>query len=176
LLNQEKSKTELEGYEKEYTFMKSGYDAKYIEVYNHMSAVVKGETQPDIKSTEKELYAITDSTETTEVGVPLYWGTAIKNSKYYPTNEKDDEILKHLIDIRLTYLDKFNYKIDFEFKPNEFFTDVILTKTFIFDEKTEEIEKSTGTNVHWASADKNPKIKITTKKIKKGKKVETKKN
>jgi len=45
----------------------------------------------------------------------------------------------------------------------------------LFDLKTEEIEKATGCNIHWTSQDKNPTIKLTTKKIKKGKKVETKK-
>ncbi len=101
----------------------------------------------------------------------------MKNSSFFPANEKDDAILKHLKDVRIKPVEgnRTDFTVEFEFSENEFFTPTILTKTYIFDKETEEVEKSVGCNIKWSSADKNPSIEVKTKKVKKGKSVETKK-
>jgi len=156
-LNTEKTKVELDGYENEYNKLKRVYDLKYNDVYSRISLIVKGEG------------AATESQN--ENGIPEFWSTAIKNSKYFPTNQKDSEILKHLINIKLIYIDETtaSYKIEFEFAPNEFFTETVLTKSFFFDAKTEELSKIAGCQISWISADKNPGFK-KVKKSTKGKK------
>jgi nucleosome assembly protein 1-like 1 len=68
-----------------------------------------------------------------------------------------------------------NFVVEFEFNQNEYFTPNILTKTYFFDEETDEVEKTTGSSIQWPSQDKNPRVEVKTKKVKKGKSVETKK-
>jgi nucleosome assembly protein 1-like 1 len=100
----------------------------------------------------------------------------LKNSNYLPVNEKDEKVLSHLKDIRYKLLGTENtcdFVIEFEFNPNEYFPQTLLTKSYFFN-KDEEIEKTQGCQIGWVSNDKNPRIKISTKKVKKGKKVETK--
>jgi len=177
-LNKEKGDLESSGYEKEYNDMKKGYDAKYREIYEQVAVIVNGDKNAELNETESTKYSINSSTESTEKGIADFWSLAIKNSKYFPKNTKDEEILKHLKEIKLIPLDgnEMNYKIDFDFSPNDFFTETLLSKTFLFNANTEEIEKSTGTQIHWTSQDKNPQIKVTTKKVKKRKKSGNQKN
>lgn len=89
-------------------------------------------------------------------------------------NEKDEEILKNLVDVRLTYGEKgMNFAVEFEFKDNEYFTPNILRKEYFYQEDR-TLEKAASTKVEWKSADKNPGKKTVTKKVKKGKSIETK--
>jgi hypothetical protein len=121
-------------------------------------------------------YKLEPCSESSESGIPGYWGTALKNSQYFPINEKDEEVLKHLKDIRLKPVEnhRLNFTLEFEFAPNEFLTDTVLTKTYFHNEDDETIEKTTGSAINWTSQEKNPRVEIKNKKIKKGKKVETK--
>lgn len=127
-------------------------------------------------SEEKTKYGITETTESLESGIPNYWGVVFKNSGYLCVNEKDEEVLKFLKDVRMKpdTNTKLDFTIEFEFAPNEYFTESVLTKTYHYDEKTEEVQKTTGSKISWTSQEKNPRVKVVTKKIKKGKKVETK--
>ena len=70
---------------------------------------------------------------------------------------------------------KLNFTLEFEFSANEFFTQTVLTKTYFYDATSEEVEKTTGCQINWSSQEKNPRVEIKTKKVKKGKSVETKK-
>lgn len=77
-------------------------------------------------------------------GIPEFWLTALKN--HVPTAEtisdRDEEALKHLVDVRLFYLDgdKPGFKLHFVFTANEFFEDAELTKTYYYQVST-DIEK-----------------------------------
>jgi len=175
-LNKEKGKLEDE-FDKEYNLIKHDADAKYRVIFDDVSKIVKGDELKPLKEQELSDYGLTNSEEQGEVGIPEYWGTAIKNSKYFPANDKDDEILKHLVDIRIKPATDsiVNYTLEFEFRPNEFFAETVLSKSFVFNENTEEVEKTIGCPINWTSPEKNPRIKITNKKVKKGKKVEIKK-
>lgn len=59
-----------------------------------------------------------------------------------------------------------DFTIEFEFAPNEYFTDTLLTKSYFFNDETDEVQKTVGSQIHWTSEDKNPRIKKTTKVIK----------
>lgn len=111
-------------------------------------------------------YNVQTGTESTEKEIPEFWSKALKNSKYFPMNDKDEEILKHLVDVRLVLSDKINFTVEFEFSANAFMTNTVLSKQYIHDEKTFEIEKTVGCNITWTSPDKNPRKKIVTKKVK----------
>jgi len=121
----------------------------------------------NLSAEEKAKYKITENDANEEVAIPLYWQNAIKNSKYFAVNEKDELILAHLKDIQLNLVaDKLDYSIDFIFDKNEFFNHDKLTIQFVYDDKKFEPLKQTGTNIIWSSSEKNPLLKTKTKKIK----------
>jgi nucleosome assembly protein 1-like 1 len=46
--------------------------------------------------------------------------------------DRDEGALKHLIDIRMEYLDQPGFRLIFEFTPNEYFSNKTLTKTYFY--------------------------------------------
>ena len=176
-IQNEKIKVEEQGYEKEYNTLKSAYDSQYRVIYDEISKIVGGQGIPSISPEEKTKYEISAEAPDSEQGIPEYWQLALKNSAYFPLNEKDEKILVHLKDIKMKVDDANinNFTIEFVFSENEYFTPNVLTKTYFFNSETDDLEKTQGSPINWSSQEKNPRVEIKTKKIKKGKSVETKK-
>lgn len=123
-------------------------------------AIVKGEAEPteseieagqasDLEDSDVEEEEEKETKEETTggediKGIPEFWLTALKN--HVPTAEtisdRDEEALKHLVDVRLSYLngDKPGFKLHFVFTANEFFEDAELTKTYYYQASI-DIEK-----------------------------------
>lgn len=121
----------------------------------------------NLTAEEKAKYKITENEANEESGIPSYWLNAIKNSKYFSVNDKDELILAHLKDVKLNLTaNKLDYSIDFIFDKNDFFNHEKLTLQYVYDEKKFEPVKQIGTNIVWSSSEKNPSLKIKTKKIK----------
>ena len=156
--------------------MKNKYDIQYFVLYEEISKIVRGESSPAITSEESQRYGVDAVSEATE-GIPDYWKKVLKNSNYFTINEKDEAILEFLKDLRLKPIEghKLDFTMEFEFKANDSFSNTLLTKTFYHDSKTDEVEKTVGCAISWTSQEKNPRIAIKNKKVKKGKKIEVKK-
>lgn len=123
-------------------------------------------TQLTLPSEELKKYSIGESDDK-ESGLPNYWLQALKNSKFFAINDKDEKILAHLKNIKLLLNEnKLDYSIEFIFDKNEYFAEEKLVKSFVYDEKIYEPIKQIGTNIVWSGKDKNPTIKTKTKKIK----------
>ncbi|CAF5009426.1 unnamed protein product [Rotaria sp. Silwood1] len=168
------------------------YLNKYQQLYGKRLNIVKGTYEP----TEAEIKCAFDEDENNEqttkpsqeekkdeekvVGIPEFWFHVLKNSDVISEliREHDEEILKHLLDIRITMQNENEHKsftIEFEFTPNEYFTNTILTKTYELrtglDEQDPlsyegpEIIKSKGCEIHWNKG-KNVTIKTIKKRQK----------
>lgn len=121
----------------------------------------------NLTTEEKSKYQINDNEITDEAGIPNFWLNAIKNSKYFALNDKDELVLAHLKDVKLNLnADKLDYSIDFIFDKNEFFEHEKLSLHFTYDDKKFEPIRLTGSNIVWSSREKNPSLKIKTKKVK----------
>lgn len=121
----------------------------------------------NLSAEEKAKYKISDTEAVEEVGIPNYWLNAIKNSKYFALNDKDELVLVHLKDVKLNLdTNKLDYSIDFVFDKNDFFAHEKLSLHFAYDYKKFQPIKQTGTNIVWSSSEKNPALKIKTKKVK----------
>jgi hypothetical protein len=157
--------------------MKYKYDTQYFQLYEEISKIVRGELNTGVTSEEAQRYGIDNSAVEATEGIPDYWKKVLKNCNYFTINEKDEPILEFLKDVRLKTVEgkKLDFTMEFEFRPNEYFTNILLTKTFHHDEKTDDVEKTVGSSISWTSQEKNPRISIKNKKVKKGKKVEIKK-
>ena len=108
------------------------------------------------------------------VPIKNFWSTALINATFFEINPKDKIILGYLNDICFIPLDYPSFKIEFRFEPNEYMKETTLIKTYYFIEnEKDEIKKVEGCHINWIDDEKNPTIKVTTKKKKKGKTKET---
>lgn len=164
-------------FSKEVYELEKKYQALYAPLYENRSKVVNSLTPDDLAK---------DDGARTHVGLPDFWLVALKNSSVCEEIfEQDEEALKALTDIRLSYVPDeqgVGFTLDFHFKENEFFSNAVLSKTFIMqlpaaegeqqDFDDEELQKLIATPIQW-KAGKNLTVKVVTKKQKKGKQTRT---
>jgi len=153
------------------------YLLKYQPLYDRRAAIVNGRAEPTMDEMEKGNSAqpivieIPESTpDDREQGIPEFWLTAMKNNIILAEliTVKDEEALKSLVDVRCQYFDKPGFKLEFEFKENEFFSNHILTKTYYYQEEVGYggdfvYSHAEGTLISWKEG-KNLTVKVETKK------------
>ncbi|XP_064877483.1 nucleosome assembly protein 1-like 1 [Oncorhynchus nerka] len=109
-------------------------------------------------------------------GVPEFWLTVFKNVDLLSdiVQEHDEPILKQLQDIKVKFFDPGqpkSFSLEFNFKPNEFFTNTLLTKTYTMRSEPDEndpfdgpeIMGCTGCTIDWM---KGKNITLQTIKMK----------
>ena len=140
--------------------------------YIPKSTIVNTTEKIELTAEEMEKYGITDDGETK--AIDDYWEKVIINSRYFTITDKDKVILKYLTKVKMVKLPEsvMDFKVDFYFKENEFFSNEILTKKYIYG-KDALLKKAEGTKIEWVSSDKNTTIEKVKKKIKKGKRTFT---
>ena len=161
----------------EYDTIRDIYDKKNQEIYDKIETIVttKEKEQIEITQEEKEKYGITDDDSEVKEIVD-YWEKVIINSRYFAITDKDKVILKYLNKIKMEKFPKNNtnnindFRVDFYFKENEFFSTDILSKTYIYN-KDATLKKAEGTKINWKSPEKNTTIEKVRKKTRKGKRV-----
>ena len=162
-------KVENDQYGKEYDTLQDKYDKQYQQIYDKIDEIVKSKENIEITPEEMEKYGIKDEGENHEI--EDYWQKVIINSRYFTITDKDKTIIKYIKKVNLVKFQENvnNFRVDFIFEPNEFFTPEILSKTYEYD-RDGVLKKAIGTNIEWKSKDKNPTVEKVRKKIKKGKK------
>ena len=162
-------KIENEQFNIEYDSLQDKYDQQYQKIYDKIDEIVKSKEKIEITPEECEKYGITDEGENHEI--EDYWQKVIINSRYFTITDKDKTILKYIKKVNMVKLPENvnNFRVDFIFQPNEFFTPETLSKTYEYD-KEGTLKKSIGTDIDWKSKEKNPTIDNVKKKIKRGKK------
>ncbi|CAD6578077.1 MAG: hypothetical protein TREMPRED_002096 [Tremellales sp. Tagirdzhanova-0007] len=168
--------------------------SKYSPLYDRRLAIIQGKEEPTEVEIEAGQNADSDDEEDdeeahgariTEVkddkpegedekvnGVPEFWLTALRN--HAPISDtitdRDEEVLKLLTDIRLSYLEESQpgFKLHFTFSPNDYFNDTELTKTYFYQEKVGYggdfvYDKAIGHTMKWKE-DKDLTTKVEIKK------------
>ena len=91
--------------------------------------------------------------------IPEFWLTALRNP--IGINElitdRDAQALKHLTDVRLTYLDSEaqpGFKLSFHFSPNEFFENDVLEKIYLYKPEIDYsgdfvYDRAQGCQIRW---------------------------
>ena len=147
-IQKEHSKLEVE-FQEEVLQLEKKYFAKFSPLYEKRSAIVNGKAEPtedEIKAGEDDQddeAADVDSAPKAEkqadvadnvAGIPEFWLSAMKNQITLAEmiTDRDEAALKHLVDIRLEYLDKPGFRLIFEFAPNEFFNNKTISKTYYY--------------------------------------------
>ena len=162
-------KVENDQYGKEYDTLQDKYDKQYQQIYDKIDEIVKSKENIEVTPEEMEKYGIKDEGENHEI--EDYWQKVIINSRYFTITDKDKTIIKYIKKVNLVKFPENvnNFRVDFIFEPNEFFTPEVLSKTYEYD-RDGVLKKAIGTNIEWKNKDKNPTVEKVRKKIKKGRK------
>ena len=154
---------------KEYDELQDRYDKQYQEIYDKIDDIVNSTEKIELTPEEMNKYGITETEE--PKAIDDYWEKVIINSRYFTITDRDKVILKYLKKVKIVKFPEnvVDFRVDFYFKPNEFFTNEILSKKYIYG-KDGLLKKAEGTEIDWKSSDKNTTIEKVKKKIKKGKK------
>ncbi|XP_031574966.1 nucleosome assembly protein 1-like 1 [Actinia tenebrosa] len=146
------------------------------------------EVKDKVKVDDEEKVETEELTEDTK-GIPEFWLTAMKNVDMISEmiQEHDEPILKHLQDLRVIFsgpgsdVDNSQYPLpipmgfvlEFHFTPNPFFTNTVLTKSYImkcepdeddpFSFEGPEIVNTSGCKIDWKKG-KNITQKVIKKK------------
>jgi len=178
------SQLELQ-FQEEILELEKKYLEKYRPLYNRRAEIVNGVSEPQQNELEKGRAAEEEngepaatetakedeeSTAASEKGVPEFWLTAMKNMIAVADliTSKDEEALKYLTDIRLSYLDVPGFRLEFEFRENDFFTDKVLTKSYFYQQQAGYggdfiYDHAEGYDIHWNEG-KDLTVKIETKR------------
>ena len=106
------------------------------------------------------------------VGIPSFWYTAMSTHPLISELifDGDEEALKHLIDIKVEYLqDNPGFKLEFLFEENPFFSNKSLVKTYYLDNNPDDpfgdliYQKAVGTVIDW-KVDQDLTCKVEMKK------------
>ena len=154
---------------KEYDELQDRYDKQYQEIYDKIDDIVNSTEKIELTPEEMNKYGITETEE--PKAIDDYWEKVIINSRYFTITDRDKVILKYLTKVKIVKFPEnvVDFRVDFYFKPNEFFTNEILSKKYIYG-KDGLLKKAEGTEIDWKSSDKNTTIEKVKKRIKKGKK------
>lgn len=154
-IQKEHSKLEAE-FQEEVLQLEKKYFAKFTPLYEKRAEIVNGKAEPtekEIEAGEEELEDEDDDDETKPDaaekekpaesnedvrGIPEFWLSAMKNqiSLAEMITDRDEGALKHLIDIRMEYLERPGFRLIFEFDENEYFTNKVITKTYYYQNES----------------------------------------
>lgn len=186
-IQQEHAKFEAE-FQEEVLQLEKKYFAKFTPLYEKRSAIVNGKAEPtddevkegEIPESEEPEAAEGEEAKPAEKpaeepaepvsGIPEFWLSAMKNqpSLAEMITDRDEAALKHLIDIRMEYLDKPGFRLIFDFAENEFFENKTLTKTYYYQAESGYggdfiYDHAEGHKVEW-KAGKDLTVRVESKK------------
>lgn len=194
-LQLEHTKLEAE-FQREILELEKRFAEKYRPIYERRRAIIEGKEEPteeEIKTGYKvDLEEDSDDEDEEEAapkereivpadeaakgpkGIPGFWLTALSNHAGISEliTERDEEALKHLIDVRVEYLGdgKPGFKLLFEFQDgaSAFFENKILEKTYYYQEEVGSLgdfvyDRAEGTDIKWKTG-KDLTVRVETKK------------
>ncbi|KAI8144749.1 hypothetical protein BJV82DRAFT_667305 [Fennellomyces sp. T-0311] len=177
---------ELEGkFQEEVLALEKKYLALYTPLYDKRTEIVTGKYEPtdeevalgekvDQEDEGQQKEQAKEKNEQQEErapmkGIPEFWLTALKNHPQISETitDQDELVLKHLVDIRMSYMDKPGFKLHFDFEENDHFSDKTLTKTYFYQEHAYGgdyvYDHAEGCAIHWNEG-KDLTVKVETKK------------
>lgn len=173
------SKLEAE-FQEEVLQLEKKYFAKFTPLYQKRAKIVNGALEPtedevnaghESDDEDEEIEKAAPKPEDADIkGIPEFWLTAMKNSITLAETitDRDEAALKHLVDIRMEYLEKPGFKLIFEFSENEFFTNKEITKTYYYQEESGYggdfiYDHAEGDKIDW-KAGKDLTVRVESKK------------
>ncbi|PSS02435.1 nucleosome assembly protein [Coniella lustricola] len=153
----QKEHTKLEAeFQEEVLQLEKKYFAKFTPLYQKRAEIINGNAEPteqeiaegeedDEQEEDDEEETKPESAEKEEAasnenvkGIPEFWLSAMKNqiSLAEMITDRDEGALKHLVDIRMEYLERPGFRLIFEFDENDYFTNKTVTKTYYYQNES----------------------------------------
>lgn len=176
-------------FQKELLELEKKFFAKYQPLYVKRKQIINGELEPTVEEIEEgqqleeeekgidkedgeeEEEEEEDDEEEDEQGIPGFWLTALENLSTVSETitDRDSEVLSNLIDIRMEYLSTPGFQLIFEFKPNDFFENQTLTKTYHYQAELGYsgdfvYDHADGCEICWKLKENNVTITIERRK------------
>ncbi|CAO3600231.1 unnamed protein product [Absidia cylindrospora] len=126
-----------------------------------------GEVEGSTANKKKDSGEVDDDVVVT--GIPEFWLTTLKNHPQIgeTVSDQDEAALKHLVDIRMQYMEKPGFQIEFEFTENDFFENKVLTKAYYYQEHAYGgdfvYDHAQGCEIQWKEG-KNLTVTVEAKK------------
>jgi nucleosome assembly protein 1-like 1 len=157
----------------EYELERKALERKFLDKYAKVFEQRKDLVADGVPLNGEKLENEGDGDESARKGVPSFWLTAMSNHVVLASllSEEDIEALNALVDIRVADVpedDKFGYKLEFEFGPNRFFTNKVISKTYYIANFYHQgsypvLDRAEATPIEWKSQDVNLAEKLVTK-------------
>lgn len=182
-IQKDHSKLEAE-FQEEVLQLEKKYFAKFTPLYEKRAEIVNGKAEPtedEVKAgeadedeeegAEKADEKKEETAQPADIkGIPEFWLSAMKNqiSLAEMITDRDESALRHLVDIRMEYLDKPGFRLIFEFEENEFFTNKTITKTYFYQNESGYggdfiYDHAEGDKIEWKEG-KDLTVRIESKK------------
>lgn len=185
-IQKEHAKLEAQ-FQEEVLELEKKYFAKFTPLYQRRSTIVNGAVEPtdgEVEAGKKEEEdeedegakeggeepKKEDEQEVAMSGIPEFWLSAMKNqiSLAEMITERDELALKHLVDVRMEYLDRPGFRLIFEFSENEFFSNKTVSKTYYYKEESGYggdfiYDHADGSKIDWKS-EKDLTVRVESKK------------
>lgn len=181
-VQKEHSKLEAQ-FQEEVLQLEKKYFAKFTPLYEKRAKIVNGLEEPtdgDVAAGKDDGESDADDEAAKEKkkeepaepmkGVPEFWLSAMKNNVLLAETitERDEGALKHLTDIRLSYLDTPGFRLHFVFDENEFFSNKEVTKTYYYQDENGYggdfiYDHAEGDKINWKEG-KDLTVRIESKK------------
>lgn len=172
MLQREFVRVEMD-FHREFYAIDMKYQQQRDEIFNRRKSVISGEgdsieTNESIPSDVTT--AVTEALQKmrfdksvvdgdTVKGIPNFWLQALKNCTNYDEliREGDEEALSYLADIRVILIKEpeMSFKLEFEFAPNPFFENAVLTKQYYLSSDSDDefygfsIIRAIGCKIDW---------------------------
>ena len=112
-----------------------------------------------------------DEDEEDVKGIPNFWLTAFRNVPHLTDliSDRDSDVITYLIDVRLKYLEKPGFALDFEFSENPYFSNKVLTKSYLYHEEIGlsgefMYDHAEGADIKWSSPEHNVTVRVEQRK------------
>ncbi|GME76010.1 unnamed protein product [Ambrosiozyma monospora] len=175
------------------------FHAKYQPIFEKRKKIIEGKQEPTEEEIEKgkelmedeededdeeKIVEVGDDEEEDDedgekkkaedkdvAGIPGFWLTALENLGPVADliSARDAEVLTHLTNIKMEYLDTPGFKLIFEFEENKFFSQKQLVKTYYYQKELGYsgdfiYDHAEGCDIKWSSNDDNVTIQVEKRK------------
>ena len=156
-LQEKRHEIELQ-FRKELAVLEKKYESLYEPLYEERKKIINGDreaTEEEYKDREgSHIIEEKEEKDAEQVkGIPNFWLDTLTRSQLSSLVFEDDrDALKFLVDIKSERLiDEESPKliVTFEFSPNSFFNNTVLTKTVIFNPTGDAVNGVIGSEIEW---------------------------
>eukprot|EP00624_Nannochloropsis_granulata_P003199 evm.model.NODE_2618_length_17309_cov_37.127159.6 len=174
LMNLQEQRDEfMKAFHEERKALVKKYEALSAPLLDKRRAIVLGDVDVEKKEEDWETIAkkCGEEGEVKEAGVPHFWLQAMVNCRLLRGMIEEDDVpaLKFVTDIQcVDKEDGTGFQLDFHFAPNPYFTNAVLSKSYVVPNLLEDedamLESTEGTTINWTSTKKN--LCVEEKKMK----------